>query len=428
MGAVVSSAMSDFAHTNSDGTAVNDQDQSKPIAVAARLGIHVDQAETLIDRALRGDPNAAQRLLQAGFKKNGTPDAHSTNADLTTKTSGVAHSHESQLKHADLAQAGSGGMYGHVRSRSRPDGRARATASESHEGRVKRQAALNELNDDQIEAYESTPMSSDALERCLAILAPGGGTEINVGDFSRGLMVFGNPFSIDEVEAFKQLIKTTDVEDSFDYHELLRLRTEMMTEYHISEGVCPVPEDQKISKRKPALVKAKQRTESKNRDASNMLNNLHDQQQNGVQKLTTEQIAEFREAFHIFDVDGNGTVTTEELGTVMESLGHHMSEAELQLMIDDVDEDHTGHMSFDEFLQLMANRMSEQDSQKELEDAFRTFDQDGNGFIEADELVRVVTSMGEKLTLEEATAMLAEADANNDGKIDYQEFCEIMLG
>merc|ERR1711865_4255 len=123
--------------------------------------------------------------------------------------------------------------------------------------------------------------------------------------------------------------------------------------------------------RKPALVKAKQRTESKNRDASNMLNNLHDQQQNGVQKLTTEQIAEFREAFHIFDVDGNGTVTTEELGEVMESLGHHMSEAELQLMIDDVDKDHTGTMNFEEFLELMAARLNSQDSERELKDAFR---------------------------------------------------------
>ena len=38
-------------------------------------------------------------------------------------------------------------------------------------------------------------------------------------------------------------------------------------------------------------------------------------------------------------------MTTEELGEVMESLGHHMSEAELQLMIDDVDKDHTGTMN-----------------------------------------------------------------------------------
>ena len=33
--------------------------------------------------------------------------------------------------------------------------------------------------------------------------------------------------------------------------------------------------------------------------------------------LTDEQIAEFKEAFALFDKDGDGTITTKELGTVM---------------------------------------------------------------------------------------------------------------
>lgn len=35
--------------------------------------------------------------------------------------------------------------------------------------------------------------------------------------------------------------------------------------------------------------------------------------------LTEEQIAEFKEAFQIFDKDGDGLITTKELGTVMRS-------------------------------------------------------------------------------------------------------------
>lgn len=38
-------------------------------------------------------------------------------------------------------------------------------------------------------------------------------------------------------------------------------------------------------------------------------------------QLTEEQIAEFKEAFSLFDKDGDGTITTKELGTVMRSLG-----------------------------------------------------------------------------------------------------------
>ena len=52
-------------------------------------------------------------------------------------------------------------------------------------------------------------------------------------------------------------------------------------------------------------------------------------------QLTEEQIAEFKEAFSLFDKDGDGTITTKELGTVMRSLGQNPTEAELADMINE---------------------------------------------------------------------------------------------
>ena len=52
-------------------------------------------------------------------------------------------------------------------------------------------------------------------------------------------------------------------------------------------------------------------------------------------------LAEFKEAFSLFDKDGDGTITTKELGTVMRSLGQNPTEAELQDMINEVDADGT---------------------------------------------------------------------------------------
>ena len=54
--------------------------------------------------------------------------------------------------------------------------------------------------------------------------------------------------------------------------------------------------------------------------------------------------AEFKEAFSLFDKDGDGTITTKELGTVMRSLGQNPTEAELQDMINEVDADGTWNM------------------------------------------------------------------------------------
>ena len=144
-------------------------------------------------------------------------------------------------------------------------------------------------------------------------------------------------------------------------------------------------------------------------------------------QLTEEQIAEFKEAFSLFDKDGDGTITTKELGTVMRSLGQNPTEAELQDMINEVDADGNGTIDFPEFLTMMARKMKDTDSEEEIVEAFKVFDKDGNGFISAAELRHVMTNLGEKLTDEEADEMIREADVDGDGQINYEEFVKMMM-
>nr|AFQ60635.1 Nano-lantern_Ca2+_CaM-4GS [synthetic construct] len=146
---------------------------------------------------------------------------------------------------------------------------------------------------------------------------------------------------------------------------------------------------------------------------------MHDQ-------LTEEQIAEFKEAFSLFDKDGDGTITTKELGTVMRSLGQNPTEAELQDMINEVDADGNGTIYFPEFLTMMARKMKDTDSEEEIREAFRVFDKDGNGYISAAELRHVMTNLGEKLTDEEVDEMIREADIDGDGQVNYEEFVQMM--
>ena len=81
---------------------------------------------------------------------------------------------------------------------------------------------------------------------------------------------------------------------------------------------------------------------------------------------------------------------------------------------------HTGNgtIDFEEFLKMMATTMST-DYKKELREAFKVFDKDGNGFISAAELRHVMTNLGEKLTDEEVDEMLREADIDGDGQVNY---------
>ena len=61
-----------------------------------------------------------------------------------------------------------------------------------------------------------------------------------------------------------------------------------------------------------------------------------------------------------------------------------------------------------------------------LKEAFKIFDKNRNGYIEAKELKQVTTTLGSQLTDEEFEDFWREADINNDGKLDYEEFIKIM--
>jgi calmodulin len=125
--------------------------------------------------------------------------------------------------------------------------------------------------------------------------------------------------------------------------------------------------------------------------------------------------------------DGDGTITTKELGTVMRSLGQNPTEAELQDMVNEVDADGNGTIDFPEFLTMMARKMKDTDSEEEIKEAFKVFDKDGNGFISAAELRHVMTNLGEKLSDSEVEEMIREADVDGDGQINYEEFVKMMM-
>ncbi|XP_076095377.1 neo-calmodulin-like [Mytilus galloprovincialis] len=145
-------------------------------------------------------------------------------------------------------------------------------------------------------------------------------------------------------------------------------------------------------------------------------------------EIPPDILADFKQAFKLFDDDDSGTITSKELGTVLRQLGQNPTEAELQDMINEVDEDGNGTIEIDEFVEMMKDKVltnGENEDDVVLE-TFNVFDVDSTGLITCDNLQKVFSGLGIKCSDDEIKLMIDGADLKKDGVIDFEEF-ETMI-
>ncbi|URE20254.1 hypothetical protein MUK42_10414 [Musa troglodytarum] len=139
--------------------------------------------------------------------------------------------------------------------------------------------------------------------------------------------------------------------------------------------------------------------------------------------LSEDEIAGLKEMFKMIDTDNSGQITFEELKVGLERVGAKLKESEIYALMQAADVDNSGTIDYDEFIAatLHLNKIEKEDH---LFAAFQYFDKDGSGYITADELQQACEEFGmEDVRLEE---MIREADQDNDGRIDYNEFVAMM--
>ncbi|XP_074639276.1 neo-calmodulin-like isoform X1 [Acropora palmata] len=144
-----------------------------------------------------------------------------------------------------------------------------------------------------------------------------------------------------------------------------------------------------------------------------------------MDKLTQEQIQDYKDAFLHFDKDSSGFITTKELGNVMRSLGENPREEDLQMMINSVDIDGNGQMDFEEFVKLMVAKNQFSFNEEEAMEAFRIFDRDDRGFIMSTELRKIFQSMEDKISDHDINEMLQDQKHQFNRKITFDDFFQL---
>ncbi|XP_039133164.1 calmodulin-like protein 7 [Dioscorea cayenensis subsp. rotundata] len=143
---------------------------------------------------------------------------------------------------------------------------------------------------------------------------------------------------------------------------------------------------------------------------------------------------ELRRVFQMFDRNGDGRITKQELSHSLCKLGIDIPDLELAAMIDKIDINGDGCVDVDEFGALyqtiMDERDEEEDEEEDMKEAFNVFDQNGDGFITVDELRSVLSSLGLKQgrTVEDCRRMIMKVDVDGDGMVNFKEFRQMMRG
>ncbi|XP_063285158.1 calcium-binding protein 5-like isoform X1 [Pelobates fuscus] len=151
----------------------------------------------------------------------------------------------------------------------------------------------------------------------------------------------------------------------------------------------------------------------------------------GYREPGTDEIEELRDAFVEFDKDKDGFITCKDLGNLMRIMGYMPTEMELIELSQQINMNLGGRVDFQDFVDLMTPKLLEETAGmigvKELRDAFKEFDANGDGEITLDELQQAMQRLlGEKLTNSEIADVVREADLNGDGTVDFEEFVRMM--
>jgi len=171
-----------------------------------------------------------------------------------------------------------------------------------------------------------------------------------------------------------------------------------------------------------------------------------------------------RRIFDTFDENSDGIITVDELSRALNLLGLNVDPTELEFTIKSFIRSGNRGLEFEDFLSLhqslddtyfngcnddidddntiaatscngtgasMADKeekMMMSQEELDLSEAFKVFDEDGDGYISARELQVVLGKLGfsEGNEIDRVEKMITSVDRNRDGRVDFFEFKDMM--
>lgn len=144
------------------------------------------------------------------------------------------------------------------------------------------------------------------------------------------------------------------------------------------------------------------------------------------QYMGQELHIELKRVFDKYDEDRNGSIEARDLNLIMRDVGFEPTEADLNEFIDAADVGELRCLDFKEFLQVMAPKLREVESDENLRKAFEVFDRQGDGYFNALDVRTVMATVGEVISEADSSLIINEMDTHNEHRVGLRAFLDYM--
>jgi Ca2+-binding EF-hand superfamily protein len=138
--------------------------------------------------------------------------------------------------------------------------------------------------------------------------------------------------------------------------------------------------------------------------------------------LNADTVGKLKEVFDVFDYDGSGQISIEELVNTIKALNLEAQAEQILAIVNAAGV--SGEFDFGTFLDIFG--FSGETSEASLQTVFEAFDTTGSGSFGPEEFEKVAASVGENLSSAEVDQMIEYADRDRDGVINFEEFKSVV--